>query len=469
MNYFWLHKYGLLLGALLCLSGGLFALELDRPSDDPMLEAGPLSDLDLESSPTPQTEDWEVFYLKASYRQSYRLKAVTSQDRWSVPLAGELVLSEDRNDLINQYTADSKIYVNDQLSSYLRFDYFFQQSYQRGSKTYSDAPHVVLHEAYMEYQSSGWSGQVGGLLMPLGRVDFENPLDVLNLKDPDRSLHLEPEDQRLIMAAVKLKLVRPETTWQFYWGPFQRLSEEASSVRANLGLVASSKGGDFQWDAGVFKWLDPDGELTLKFQPTLEDPDQVKPSVVATDSPLHFGFFSFDVPSVGGLIKGDMGLFKDKTYYHIRLVDDGSDLLPQSELDSLHLPTAAVALSYEQRRGDFFWMPSVYYTQINQAPAGSLIYGFENRETPLDSTHNLSRAQVALVLGYQIAGRWEVTALGFGSAPYRRSGTLLSLQSQGARASGWKIRASQVNTEVDLSTKRATQLQRITVSWTTKM
>jgi len=435
----------------------------------PVLAQEPsLDDLGLDSSPVSTDESWEVFYLKASYRQYYTLIAYTSEDRWSVPLAGGLGLNTRSNELINQYTAESKIYVNDRLSSTLRFDYYFQQSYLYGSGEYVDAPHVTLHEAYLDYRADGWTAQVGGILLPLGRVDFESPIDVLTLKDQDKSLHLDSQGQRLLMPALKVKQRVGEMGLEVYWAPFQRLSEESTSLRSHVGVILNAKSGSLQWDVGLFNWLDPDSELSLKFQPDLDD-GEIKPILVPQDAPLHFGFFSFDLPWAGGLLKGDLGVFQDKSFYHVLLKDDGEAVLPSSELKTHNLASVAMALSYERRQGDFFWMPSANYWKVEGVPAGSVIYGFENPEQPNPKKHNLNRGQLAFVLGLKMADQWEMTALGFSSAPYQRSGVLLALNSEAGGQEGWQVRLSQVGTEKDNATNRITRLQRVQVRWTTRL
>ncbi|OGG95537.1 MAG: hypothetical protein A2508_10205 [Candidatus Lambdaproteobacteria bacterium RIFOXYD12_FULL_49_8] len=457
MNFLKLHK-------ALVLGLGLFFAPLDLVAEDLDLEQAPVQEAEApawsENQPVSEPH-WEEFYLKASYRYYYRLKIRYSDDRWSIPFNNSLQTREESVETRHIYGADSKIQVAKTLSSYLRFDYYFRQRWDQLGGKYQDSPEVNLYEAYLDYTPGTWSARIGGQQMRLGKIDFDSPLDVLNLKDQDKQYHLDPEDQALIMPAGIIKKSLGELDWKLYWGPFQRVSEEATSLRANFGLMASQAQGALHWDAGLFRWPDPDNRIDLTFVSTAINP-LPKPTLTLTDAPMTLVFYDFEWAQGAGLFKGDFAYFGHKTVYSILLSEKNGTIGEDSKLESLSLPQAALALSFERQWGDFFWMPSYSYKSLIQVPQASLIYQFENGQGLAQQERNLERHQVMMALAFRPNDHLKFGALGFVSAPYNRQGWALESSDQIlAQGFEWILRLSHTGTEVDQSTGRATELSRL--------
>lgn len=175
-----------------------------------------------------EDQTWNVLHLKASYRHYYRLHLRFSDDLYGVPytLNGQDKIQETY--FANRYGSDSKIQLSPQFYSYIRFNYSFIQIYDHRVQEYRNTPDVDLYEAYLDYQRDNHRVQLGGLILRLGRIDFDSPIDILHLRDPDKVNHLDDQDAKYIMPAVKYVIQHPASSWTYFWGPFQRVSEKSN-------------------------------------------------------------------------------------------------------------------------------------------------------------------------------------------------------------------------------------------------
>ncbi len=434
--------------------------------------AAPLygQDLNLEEPPPPEPEirpqttpavndDWQVFYLKASYRSTYRLKTRVSNDSWGLPLNPGLVWEERKFTLFNLYSADSKIQVSETLSSYLRFDYYFVQNWEVLGRSYQDQPAVDLWEAYLDWNGEGQQVRIGGQQLRLGRVDFESPIDVLNLYDSDKYAHLDYQDNRYLMPALVYEKDLGKNRLKLYWAPFQRLSEKARSLRASSGVVYQNRASTWEWDLGLFSWLDVDNEVRLEPQLNKQG-EETTWTLALEDAPLSFVFFSTEGPIGSWLFKGDFGFFYNKHVYHF-YAPPGKEISDLAEVKTLSLKQTAFAMSIEKKSGDWFYLGQISSIALAKAPAGTRIFQFENTPNKVAQERNLIRHQGAVGLAYEIFDGNEIRGFVFASLPYRRQGGLLEWLWKGSRGTEVRVFLSHVGMETSLLTQRATSLNRL--------
>ncbi|MDX2469064.1 MAG: hypothetical protein QNL04_00650 [SAR324 cluster bacterium] len=413
--------------------------------------------LNLEEPPPESDLEWQVFYLKASYRSKYVFKAQSSFDEWGLPVNGDLAEESKHNRLYNLYQADSKIQISSRLSSFLRFDYYFMQERDQNDGSYKDTPGVDLWEAYLDWQAENYSIRLGGQQLKIGKVDFRSPINILNLSDPDKTAHLDGQDNSYIMPVASFHKLMGNHKIDLYWGPFQRVSEDASSLRGNFGVNYQIIQGGLTFDLGLFRWFDSNNKISLETQ---LDPEVGEEKLVlkVEDSPLKFAYFDFDYTLNNLLLKGDFGFFADKTRYHLYAPEGELD---QAEIKNLNLKEFALALSLEQKKGDFFWLTQINSTSLYSVPANTLVLNFENEAQPIKTTRNLQQRQLALAVVYDLTKTQELGGFAFVTTPLSQTGALVEWKFKKSSEASFRAFISQTTVEENKLSGKATKLQRI--------
>ncbi len=413
--------------------------------------------LNLEEPPPMQEQQWQVYYLKASYRSKYILRATSSFDKWGLPLNAGLAEEEKAHAIYHIYQADSKIQISQNLSSYLRFDYYFLQMLDTISGEYQDTPGVNLWEAYLDWQGERSRIRLGGQQLSLGKIDFRSPINILNLSNPDKLNHLDSVDNRYVMPIASYHKSFGSHKLHLYWAPFQRVSEEAQSLRGNIGLRFQVSNPNLTYDLGLFKWFDDQNQMSLEsvFDPELEEN---KLTLKMEDSPIKFAFFDFDYSLNKFLLKGDFGYFLDKTHYHLYAPEGDVE---KAELENLKLKEFAFALSLERKTGKLFWLAQFSSTNLYKVPKETLVLNFENLSQPATEERDLSQKEVALALAYDITINQEIRALVFTSTPFESRGGVIEWLLKDLNRQSFRFFISQTGTEVNHLSNKKTTLQRI--------
>lgn len=449
---------------ILCLQnanpGELIELLEEEPAVDVKLDDRDGYVIPVNESEATEAEPWKTQYFKASYRHYYRLQASYSDDHYGVPFNLESRSQTNETYISNMYGSDSKIYLTDRLFSYLRFNYAFDQTYEHQDTNYSNAPRVALYEAFLNYRHEKQWLQVGGLQMQLGKVDFDSPVDILHLRDSDKTNHLERIDTKIIMPAVKYAILDDDTSWFIYWGPFQRVSEDGQSLRANIGFRYQFTTKTAEIGLGLFNWFDPDNTITPEVS---FDPDTSSDilEIGLNDSPLKFAEADFDIVFGEWILKADIGAFLEKNFYQIHQKREADNTSDGMELETLGLPHFAFAVSLEKKTSRFFLMPVYSYRAIFDVPANTHIFQYENRTEPETKERNLERHQIGTFISWDWKDNLKTDFLVFHSFPFRRVGFSCEIlwKPLGERS---KLRffVSHIETAVNKMTGQKTSLNR---------
>lgn len=446
-------------------AGGLLEMLEEEPPDEihtkDFVDFGTAAEAPGEDA----ANSWRTHYLKASYRHYYRLQVSYSDDRYGVPFNPERLNQTRRTSVLNMYGSESKIFLADNMFTFLRFDYVFNQAYEHAQGEYSNTPQVELYEAYLSYQKGRNWIQAGGLQMKLGKVDFDSPIDVLHLRNSDKTNHLDRKDSKFIMPAVRYSIFNPKDSWTFYWGPFQRVNEDKQSLRANFGVRYQFKHRSLEAGVGLFRWLDPDSALV----PTLEpESDSSSDTLVITLKDATIRFATVDVDMVVGdwILKADLGLFLEKNFHHINLQQEDDATTDVLDLETLALRHVAFAASLEKKEGRFFLMPVYSYRAVLDVPGNTHIYQYENRSEPVTTVRNLERHQIAALMSWDWRDNLSTGILLFYSFPFRRTGFSSEvLWKPSGKKSRWRFLMSHVNTDTNKMTGRTTHLNRIQTNY----
>ncbi len=404
---------------------------------------------------------WSVLYLKANYRHYYRLSFSYTNDQYEIPF--NLKLQEKNNEVFfsNTYSSDSKIYLSQELFSYIRFDYSFNQSYDTDSTVYQNKPEVQLYEAYLNYQSDRHWLQIGGLQMRLGKVDMDSPIDVLHLKNAKKVNHMDRENAKYIMPTVKYNVQGKDHSWSFYWGPFQRVSEEKQSLRANLGVQYQSVSQTMDIGFALFHWFDSDNAIVPEFE---WDPDSSSDVMQfrMEDTSLNFATMDVDVPIGKYVFKADFGCFSKKNFYHVRQWRPQDATEDTMEMETLGLNHFAFAVSLERKLDRFFLMPVYSYRRIFDVPSYTHIVQYENRREPSTVTRDLERHQIGAFMSLTWRNNLDLDFLFFYSFPYQRVGVSCeALWKPSGGKSRWRFLASRVETAENKMTHKRTILNHL--------
>lgn len=430
------------------------------------LEEEPETELENENDSLAE-EKWQVLYLKASYRHYYRLKLSYTNDEFSIPFNLEQKEMVNQSLFSNIYGSDSKIHLTDTLFSFLRFDYSFRQTYDHDSAEYQNSPEIHLYEAYLSYQKGKHWLRVGGLQMRLGKVDFDSPIDILHLKDTDKTNHLDKENTKFIMPAVTYNIVQNDSSWAFYWGPFQRISQDKQSLRANAGVQYKIASGSMDTSFGLFSWFDPENEIIPELQRTPDSTVDVL-EIRSEDTTISFVTMDFDVVLGETVLKADFGYFWKKNFYHIAKnpTIEAEATTDVFELKTLGLKHFALAISLEKKFERLFLMPTYSYRRIFDVPADTHIFQYENLEEPASEIRNLERHQIGTFLRWDWKDNLQIDLLFFYSFPFQRSGfSGETIWKPMGERSKWRFLLSRIETAVNKMSHRKTILNRIQYSY----
>ncbi len=420
----------------------------------------------LEEAPVEEESDsdeWNRVFLRASYRHYYRLKANFTNDVSGIPYNAEQEDETMETKIFNSYGSESIIHLTNNVHSYIRFDYSFIETVDHYQEEYQNNPKVDLYEAYLNYQRNSHRIQVGGLIFKLGSVDIDSPIDILSLKDRDKVNHLDETNVKYIMPALHYWYRNPDSTWEIFWGPFQRASDEKQSVRANVGVQYKLKSEAMEMGVSFFNWFDPDNEITLEVERDADSSnDTLEP--VFEDTPIRFITFDFDITTGDYVFKGDFGYFFQKNFYHISRMTAADSTTDIVEFETLQLKHIAFSLSAERKFDRLFFLSSYSYRLVLDVPADAHIYQYENEEEPVGFTRDLHRHQLAVYALWEGGDDWEISLLVFGSFPYRRSGFSFRMDWK-SDDSKWDLMVSHVETDRNKMSDRITDLNRLQLEY----
>lgn len=414
------------------------------------------------------TKDWRTFYFKALHHHAYRLTFSYTEDTYGIPVnPGQLESSKDTRLLFSAgYVGQSKIHISDNLFSYFHFDYAFEQVLDTDNDTYKNYPAANLYQAYLQYHTSDLYVQMGGLVMPLGVIDIDSPIDILNLSDLDKTAHLDRENNKIIMVAVKMGLLEDDSSWELYWSPFQRVSEEDQSVRATSGVRYQISTDSFDMGFMLFRWFDPDSALQIEIDGTRSSDTYLQPIITnLEDTPMTFAAMDLDLTAGNWVIKAETGYFAEKNFYHfdpVRLKRAGANTI----LETVSARHFVFACSVEKKYENLFLMPVYSYRRVIDAPAETIVYQYENVSRPASETRDLDRHQINGYLEWAVTDRLKVSLLGFTSAPFRITG-FSNEWTWGEVDDGGQFRllVSRVQLEKNKLTGLPTRFQRIQTSF----
>ncbi len=450
----------LLLGLLLFLLGASSDVSFAvQPSfDQGFIES-------LEDEPADENldseENWHVLYFKAVYHHYYRLKLNITNDTYSLPFNFEQRDRVVETKISNVYGSDSKIHLTDNFFSYIRFDYSFIQEYDHYIGEYRDTPDVDLYEAFLDYHHDNVRLQIGGLIMKLGTIDFDSPIDVLNLKNMDKVNHLDDTDNKYVMPTVKYNKTSENNDWTFYWAPFQRVSEEKQSLRANMGIYYKIFSHSMDIGFSFFNWFDTDNHISLEVDQNADaSEDTLIP--ILSDTTIQFMTVDLDITMVNSVLKVDFGYFFKKNFYHIALLESEDSTTDVIEFKTLELTHAAFAVSWERKFDRLFVMPVYSYRRVFSVPTDTHIYQYENLSQSSSKKRDLERHQISTYLLYDWKDNLTFSFLTFFSFPFQRFGIMGKMiwKPLGDK-SEWTLLLSHVETEENKMTRHPTSLNRI--------
>jgi|GEM_PF-5487825 len=463
---------------ILSLQGFLWAqlsedqLLLDSLDEEPLVEVGAFEEDNKQSllgqTASINTENWESFYLKALYHQSYRLRLSLTEDQWGIPIGPKNLNNEVTRDLLLSvdYLGQAKIHISNHLFAYARFEYSFTQVWEQGTGGYRNFPTGNLYEAYLQYQNSKIQLQMGGLQMRLGVIDIDSPIDVLNLKNPDKVVHLDREDHKIVTPAAKLSILGIEHSWDFYWGPFQRVSEEDQSVRANLGIKYRMVLDNLDMNFMLFDWFDPDIDFKLEIDDTPTSDTYKEPLYMdVQDTPMAFVAIDLDLTLGDTVIKAETAYFAEKNIYHF----DPQRLQEKRliVLETLNAKQFVFALSVEKKLEKLFIMPVYSYRRLIDVPGNTIIFQYENLTTPKAEKRDLERHQLNGYLEWEFSDEFRMNMLVFSSFPFVMKGISSEwIWGDEDEGSSWKVLLSRVETEKNKLTGLPTILSRVQTSFT---
>lgn len=360
------------------------------------------------------------------------------------------ITKDDKNDLETKshvaynYQAQYKIQTTPFRYYFVRMISSLTQHYNWENEQYSDDYVLHLREAYIHDQKGSLRYRAGAQMFKYGKLDFDSPLDVLNMKNQSLQDFMETEESKDPAVSVKADWLGEIQTISFYIAPFrqktggteytlfQRNAEEEESgetpkdesvIRSHWGLSYQLTFDSFDVRLGAFQWFDQDNTISWEDKKSTandsepEDTEDVEEeeesNTDATDTEGDFSqsyeeydstlqFYSLELDTTIGsfVLKVEIGYFNDKNVYHYLKESDGS-----AYFDTVKVKHGAAAISVEKKFESVFIMPVYSYRILYDVPADTHILTYENEEDPLSEIRDLEKKQASLVIAWEISNK----------------------------------------------------------------
>ncbi len=411
------------------------ALNLEG-DDDPL---GDDEDLDLDSD-TADMDDEPEFKIRTTIKQELSLILAYSSSK-----KGGITQDEDTDKETNSYISynyQSRIKIQTTPFRYyfLRIIGSFTQKYHEEDEHYTDDYIFHLREGYIHNQSGSIRFRLGAQIFKYGKVDYDSPIDALNMKNQSMLDLMETDEAKDPTIALKADWLGEIQTLSFYLSPFRQktsgteytiyqteVEEEESDekptdrsvLRPHAGLTYQLSFDSFDIRLGVFQWFDQDNTITWKDESVasgaLDATSDYSESYEEEDSTVQFGTLDLDF-TIGGLVfKIDLAQFVDKNVYDYYKESNGS-----SSFETIQVKQGAAAISIEKKFDTFFIMPVYSYRILYDVTADTHILSYENELTPLTEERDLEKRQVSLVLAWDITNRLQVYLVGSSTSPFKQ-------------------------------------------------
>ncbi|MCG8335809.1 MAG: hypothetical protein MJE63_14940 [Proteobacteria bacterium] len=397
--------------------------------DDPL---GGEAELDLDADIADVDEEPE-FKIRTTINQELSLILAHSAND-----TGGITQDEDNDKETNSYISYNyqsqiKIQTTPYRYYFLRIISSFTQKYNEENENYSDDYTFYLREGYVNSQSGSLRYRLGAQIFKFGKVDYDSPLDALNMKNQSLLDLLETDEYKDPALALKADWLGDIQTLSFYLAPFRQKTtgteytifqeqaeeeesdeepEDRSVLRPHAGLTYQLSFEYVDIRIGAFQWFDQDNTITWQDATASVDYSQ---TYEEEDSTVQFGSFEIDA-TIGGLVfKIDVARFVDKNVYDYFKQSDGS-----SYFETVQVNHGAGAISIEKKFDSFFIMPVYSYRILYDVTADTHILGYENEEEPLTEERDLEKRQVSLILAWDITDRLQVYLVGSSTSPFKQ-------------------------------------------------
>ena len=393
-------------------------------------------EMEAEQNKTP------TYTLRTTIDQSVAIILAYAEDDTGGITQDEETDLDTNNYASYQYQTRIKIQTTPFRYYYLRVISSFTQKYNHEDEQHTDDYVFQLREGYINDQFGQIRYRAGAQIFKTGSVDFDSPLDVLNMKNPTMADLLEVSDSKDPTVALKADWLGEYQIFSFYLSPFRQKTagteytifqeeteekergedlEDRSVIRSHFGLAYQLSMDSFDIRIGGFQWFDQDNTISWQDLSTAsgsaDATNDYSQSYEESDSTVQFVFLELDATLGGIVFKLDVGYFHDKNVYDYFKKDDGS-----SYFNTKQVKHAAAAFSIEKKFEYVFIMPVYSYRIIYDVPADTHILFYENEEEPLAEERDLEKRQLSLVLAWELTDNLQLNLIGSSTSPFKQDG-----------------------------------------------